>query len=42
VGWNHPAQESVQSEPFPQGCGSGDEAFFAGGRPFMKRKIKIP
>jgi len=31
VGWNHPAQESVQSQPFPEGCGARGEEFFAGG-----------
>jgi len=30
VGWNHPGQESVQSEPFPEGCRSRCEASFAG------------
>ena len=30
VGWNHPAQESVQSQPFPEGCEARGEAFFAG------------
>jgi hypothetical protein len=40
VGWNHPAKESVQSQPFPEGCGTPGEAFFAGG--IYERKIKIP